>query len=94
VRNGNIISAPTFAPSGEDRIQLFEQHEVAPPGTVETVLQTAPNITWRKGVETDRVLSSYGCHWWWGWHCSWSHRPFDSYHAQSGSRYTFTWLSD
>jgi hypothetical protein len=144
---GGIISNPTYAPSGEDRIQLLEEHGVAPAGTVEVVLKSAPWITAWKGLEVDRTYQSLGCYWWWGWHCSYSpayslvaglytqdgdhgpivrqiqtsylndgagnfgqlrfgkaklfgihtgmyELPFDAYHAQSGSRYTFTWVSD
>ena len=47
-------SGPTFAPSAGDRIALQTESNVAPPGTIQVALRSAPWMTWRKGIELDR----------------------------------------
>lgn len=60
---GNVLSAPTFAPSGEDRIRLLVEHNVVPSHLIEIRFQTAPWITWWKGIEVHRAM--YGSCWSW-----------------------------
>ena len=55
---------PTYAPSGEDRIRLVEQcaSTGVPLDQIEIVFNTAPTVTWRKGIEFDRVRCVWsGC---------------------------------
>lgn len=57
-------TSPTYAPSGQDRIRLVEQCSSTgvPYNQVEVVLATAPTVTWRKGIEVDRVRCGwFGC---------------------------------
>ncbi len=64
--SGSVISSPTYAPSGEDRIQLLEQYGVAPAGTIQVVLKTANHITWEKGIDLQRrtpeTCGWFGCY--------------------------------